>query len=270
MRLILQILLIMLVVSTLSICTIKPKMHKSVIVYDSSYTLVPEKVSEVETKEIPVMEKSVESSVVTKKTEQNIIPVQKTQNKETIKNEKTKISNPVTQNKISKSETVSNKSQKQTQNQQKQTESASIQQKVRTEEPIVQKTQTKEIKQPKILNQAEEEIAWNVWRSNLQNKIMQDTKLPIIPNGIVFRFSFSVDRYGKISNLQTWSDTPMYNPYAIQYLAPAIRNLQGRSILNFPEGSTRMTTNVKGGWKISANERYSTPQDYNDIEKIKH
>lgn len=259
----------MLIVSTLSICTIKPKMHKSVIVYDSSYTLIPEKISEVETKEIPIMEKSVEPITTVKKSEQNIIPIQKTQKTESTKSTKTKAVNPVTQNTVSKTKTVSNKTQEQTQIQQKKAEIIS-EQKVQKTEPIVQKTQTKEINKPKILTQAEEEIAWNVWRSNLQNKIMQDTKLPIIPNGIVFRFSFSVDRYGKISNLQTWSDTPMYNPYAIQYLAPVIRNLQGRSILNFPEGSTRMTTDVKGGWKISANERYSTPQDYNDIEKIKH
>ena len=121
---------------------------------------------------------------------------------------------------------------------------------------------------PKVLTQQEEEIAWNVWRSNLQNKIMHDVKLPAIPNGIIFKFSFTVDRNGRVSNVQTYA-TGSYTPYAIQYIAPVIRSYQGKDILNFPAGSTRITTNVTGGWKISNNERYSTPQDYNDVEKIR-
>ena len=42
----------------------------------------------------------------------------------------------------------------------------------------------------RIITPQEEEIAWNIWRSNLQNKIMQDVRLPIIPNGITFKFTF--------------------------------------------------------------------------------
>ena len=97
---------------------------------------------------------------------------------------------------------------------------------------------------------------------------MQDVYLPEIPNGTVFKFSFNVDKYGKITNVQTWSTTPSYTPYAIQYIAPVIRSYQGKSILNFPTGSTREITEVKGGWRISANEKFSTPQDYHDIEKV--
>ena len=69
-------------------------------------------------------------------------------------------------------------------------------------------------------------------------------------------------------NVQTGANPSTYTPYAIQYIAPVIRSYQGRSILNFPEGTERTVTNVTGKWKISDNERYSTPQDYNDIEKI--
>ena len=98
---------------------------------------------------------------------------------------------------------------------------------------------------------------------------MRDTKLPIMPAGIVFKFSFTVDQYGKVSNVQTWSETPSYTPYAIQYIAPVIRSYQGRDILRFPNGTQRITTEAKGGWRISTTEKYSTPQDYNDIEKIR-
>ena len=44
------------------------------------------------------------------------------------------------------------------------------------------------VKQPKTLTEQEEEIEWNKWRSNLQNQIMKDVKLPIIPQGTVFKF----------------------------------------------------------------------------------
>ena len=50
------------------------------------------------------------------------------------------------------------------------------------------------------MTQQQEEIAWNVWRSNLQNQIMKDSRLPDIQNGVVFKFSFTVDKYGKVSN----------------------------------------------------------------------
>ena len=114
----------------------------------------------------------------------------------------------------------------------------------------------------------EELILWNKWRSDLQNKIMQDVKLPIIQEGIVFKFSFDVDKYGKITNIKTWSTTTEYTPYAIQYIAPVIRSYQGKDILNFPAGSKRFSTTAQGAWKISKSVKYSTPQDYSDTEKI--
>ncbi len=122
------------------------------------------------------------------------------------------------------------------------------------------------------INKIDEEneiIKWNVWRSNLQNQIMKDSKLPQIQIGVVFRFSFDVDKYGKITNVKTWSETPMYTPYAIQYIAPVIKSYQGKSILDFPDGSKRYITTVEGAWKISPNVKYSTPEDFNDSEKIR-
>ena len=42
----------------------------------------------------------------------------------------------------------------------------------------------------KNLTQSEEEIKWNQWHSNLQNKIMQDVDLPDVPQGMAFKFIF--------------------------------------------------------------------------------
>lgn len=121
----------------------------------------------------------------------------------------------------------------------------------------------------KVLTEQEEEVAWNVWRSNLQNKIMKDSKMPTIPIGTVFRMSFDVDKSGKITNIQTWSPDPKYTPYAIEFIAPVIKSYQGKPILDFPEGSKRTKTTFTGAWKMASTSKYSTPNDYNDIEKVK-
>lgn len=131
--------------------------------------------------------------------------------------------------------------------------------------PVSAKTESK----PVTLTAQEEEIAWNKWRSNLNNQIMKDSKLPTMPNGIIFKYKFTVDKYGKVTNVQTSSTTSGYTPYAIQFIAPVIRSYQGRAILNFPTGSNRVSVEVSGAWKISSSSKYSTPDDYHDIEKVK-
>ena len=267
MKLILQILLILLIISTFSVCAIKPNLHKNVIVYDSNYTLVTEEEVKTETKSIPVMEmplapvqkttiaeKNVKPDIQTKKTQTTNIKKQT----QTIPKQNTTVQKTVTQPQVqtkTKKTTIGTKP---------------IVKDTKTEIPrIEQRTTVKTVEQPKVLTQQEENIAWNIWRSNLTNKIMQDTKLPDIPNGTLFQFSFTVDKYGKILNVQTGANPANYTPYAIQYIAPVIRSYQGHSILNFPEGTARISTQVTGKWRISNTEKYSTPQDYNDIEKIR-
>ena len=53
---ILQILLILAIISTLCICIMKPQMHKSVLVYNSDYIVMPTQETETEVQEVPVME----------------------------------------------------------------------------------------------------------------------------------------------------------------------------------------------------------------------
>ena len=269
MRLLLNVLLILVIVATVLICTVQPDLHKNLIVYDSDYTLVTEQEVTTETKEVPVMEmpaKPVEKTTVVEKKVEPVVKTTKTQTtsvkqqtkttpkqtttaKQTVTKPQTKtVTKPVTT-------TV--------------TKPQVVQQTQKTETPKVeQKTEVKAVEPPKTLTQQEETIAWNKWRSALTNQIMQDTKLPPIPNGVLFQFSFTVDKFGKITNVQTGANPSSYTPYAIQYIAPVIRSYQGRSILNFPEGTARTSTQVTGKWRISSTEKYSTPQDYNDVEKV--
>jgi len=249
-----KILLVLAIILTASICAIKPKMHSALLITDSNYVLTnseiePEKtktneviatISQEEIQKPKVVEKPV-STPVQQKVETKVQPIQKT----VVNTPK-----PVQQTQtVNKNPTVSSTTTKPVQ------------------KPIqkVEKVQTT----PQKLTEQQEEIAWNKWRSNLQNQIMKDSKLPSIPNGTVFKFTFTVDKYGKVSNVKTWSLTSTYTPYAIQYIAPVIRGYQGHSILDFPFGSNRVITNVEGGFKISNTSRYSTPNDYNDTETVK-
>ena len=260
-----KILAIILVISTVCILGLNPKMHKRVFVYDSSYSIVEEDNNEPEKIEaLPIKEQKVEVKKVDK-IKQNI-EIQKNNTPKistvTIKNEK-----QLPQKIVKQEIQPKNISKKEIQQIKKEPEK--IAQKV-VKETKIQPQKNETIKQePKVLTQQEEEIAWNIWRSNLQNQIMKDTKLPYVPKGTVFKFSFDVDKYGRISSIKTWSLNSNYTPYAIQYIAPVIRSYQGKDILDFPIGTGRFSTKFEGGWKISDNAKYSTPNDYNDIEKVK-
>ena len=272
-----KILIIILFISTLCILGINPKMHKKVFIYDSSYSIVEEDNQEPEKIEaLPIKEQKVEVKKVDK-IEQNVV-VQKNNIPKidtiTVKNEKQSpqriIRQEIQPKNISKKETV-NVEKKPPQHVKKDTQKVIInkpKQEIKEQPKIAVKNVT--VKQePKVLTQKEEEIAWNIWRSNLQNQIMKDTKLPYVPKGTIFKFSFDVDKYGRISSVKTWSLNSNYTPIAIQFIAPVIRSYQGKDILDFPNGTQRFSTKFEGGWKISDNAKYSTPNDYNDIEKVK-
>lgn len=273
------ILIVILAIATLGILISKPKMHKVVMIYNSDYVVAPNQTTEVEEKNIPIVELKQETAttkaqVETVKEEKSTPKAKTTSVKEVSK--KAITPTPVVQKEVKKTAQPKQEVQKiQTVKVQPKAETKTITNPVsKTSQTVEQKpiekiVQQKPIQvQPKVLTAKEEEIAWNIWRSNLQNQIMKDVRLPIIPNGIVFKFSFDVDKFGKVSNVQTWSTTPSYTPYAVQFIAPLIRSYQGKSILNFPTGSNRTTTHVTGGWRIAASTKYSTPNDYNDTEKV--
>lgn len=328
-KLVLQILLILTIIMSVAICIIKPQMHKSVMIYNSDYKIIPQNEVEIEIENMPTTEQNLSSKPVVVKTvdyseydtDFSTTPISITETKNSAKNitfshtstapSTQKIAQNQTLFKFENVKPIQNTTTVQKQQYQPQTTSV----KINTPQLETHQIQTDKIKsEPKItvvsptqtgvktnipaplpaktitakapetvkiapvqkpqtqiptLSEQEEIVAWNIWRSNLQNKIMTDVKLPYVPAGTIFRFNFTVDKYGKISNLQTRSDNPQYTPYAIQYIAPVIRSYQGRSILNFPAGSKRVVTEANGAWKISASNKYSTPDDYNDVERIK-
>ncbi len=287
------IIIVITILLTVVVGVVRPPMHSRVMIYDSQYVIVDEdtKPSEkiTETKEMPtvaventltreqqVFQEEVPNTVTTqevKKVEQPKTTTQTKQNQVLTQTKPTVTKQTATTQKPTKiattqtttpQTTVTNKTQ-QTQ-----------QQKPVTQTQTTTKTQTvpqiiynPPVQTVKVLTEQEELIAWNKWHSNLQNQIIRDAKLPIVPMGTVFRMTFDVDKNGRVSNVQTWSTNPQYTPYAIEYIAPVIRGYQGKSILDFPAGSARTTTKFEGGFKIAQKSTYSTPNDYHDIEKVK-
>lgn len=135
-------------------------------------------------------------------------------------------------------------------------------------EQKVQETKPVTAQQNKMTEEELEIIAWNKWRSDLQNQLMRDSKISA-PIGTRFMFSFTVDKFGTITNLKTWSSNPSYTPLAVKVIKPILLGYQGKAILNFPANSKRITTNVDGGFTMAYSSNYSKPSDYNDYERVK-
>ena len=251
-----KILLFVAIIITACICCIKPQMHANVLVTDFSYMVTEQDYKPQETTKNEVI------ATVSREDLQKPKPVSQTVSEPvTQKVEQQKVETPKTQ-KVNRVQTPKAETKK--------VEAPKTVAKTNSKSaPKTQKIQTQSKPQTKTMTQQQEEIAWNVWRSNLQNQIMKDSRLPDVQNGIVFKFTFTVDKYGKVSNVKTWSLNPSYTPMAIQYIAPVIRGYQGHSILDFPNGSNRVITNVEGGFKVSNTSKYSSPTDYNDTETVR-
>ena len=112
------------------------------------------------------------------------------------------------------------------------------------------------------MTEQEEIIAWSKWRSDLQNRIMEDSNAEYAPYGTIFLFTFIVDKYGNISNVKVQCSNPNYMDIARNGVKPAITNLQKKPILNFPRGSQRTSTVVTGSFILGSQNVYSNPNDY--------
>lgn len=118
------------------------------------------------------------------------------------------------------------------------------------------------------MSEQEEIIAWNKWRSDIQNQIMVDSNIDYAPLGTMFLFSCVIDKYGNVSNIKAWSSNPSFTSVAKNNVKPAIARLQGKPILKFPRGTQRTTTVFNGAFLIGIEDRFSTPGDYADFERI--
>ena len=239
-----KIIIILTIVFTICIGLLKPKIHTSVMVQNSEYGISNtdiEMTNAIQT--IPTISTEQVKNTV-KKADSISVANLNTKNADNV------VKEPVNAKSVSNTKVTAN---------------------VLTQKPVVKKEKTavKPVTSTvKTEIKMEEEIVWNKWRSDIQNQLMKDVQLPIIPQGTVFKFQFDVDKYGRISNVKTWSLTNSFTPYAIQYIAPVIKSYQGRELLNFPSGSNRTVTTVEGGWRIGKVSKYSTPNDYHDTEKV--
>lgn len=121
--------------------------------------------------------------------------------------------------------------------------------------------------EPRQLTRREEMIAWNKWRSDLQNQIMLNANVAA-PVGTFFYFSFTVDKFRHISNIKAYSTNPFFQNEVTEKLVPAIKNFEYTSMLEFPKGSAREKTKFKGMFMIGFETSLSTPGDFNDIERV--
>lgn len=118
------------------------------------------------------------------------------------------------------------------------------------------------------MTEQEEIIAWNKWRSNVQNQIMRNSNIEYAPLGTMFTFNFVVDKFGNVSNIKVNCSNPNYMDVARNNVKTAISKLQKQPILNFPKGTQRKSTVVQGYFFIGLEERYSTPNNFPDFERI--
>lgn len=255
MNKLLSVLIILIVIFVTGLaCVTKPVMHKQMMIVGSEYVFVEES-----KKEEPKTEKT--KTLPKKLQQEEAKKVQVVQSK-------------VKQNKGNKVEIKTEKEiQLKPKNEQNKIKEVVTQEPEKNEKPQVIESNSHEKVEPPVfeqkeLSEEEEIIAWNKWRSDLQNQIMRDTKISA-PIGVTFKFSFTVDKFGNMSNIKVWSETAGYSDMAINAIKPVLVSYQRQPILNFPQGTKRVITNVAGGFVMSATTGYSSPSDYSDYERIK-
>lgn len=273
-------------IATVFVCVFRPKTHKPIAFEDRNFKLelISDEIAAPKTSDLNLVQNSVEIKSPT--VDINLPPVNvkipeiKTNTNTNSKNSTAKNTTKSPQNQP-KTQIVSKKNSPITQlnkTEVKKVESKPVQ---KSESKVVNNTEKSKVVSPvekisekpvtkpavKVLTEEEEIIAWNKWRSDLQNKLMRDSKIAA-PIGTSFEFSFTVDKFGTISNLKTWSSNPSYTPLAVRVIKPLLLSYQKTAILNFPTGSKRVITNVNGGFTMARSSRYSSPSDYNDYERV--
>lgn len=121
----------------------------------------------------------------------------------------------------------------------------------------------------RFLQKKEETIAWNKWRSDLQNRIMGDASVSA-PIGTIFFFSFNVDDRHHISNIKVMCSNPFYQEEAVKTIASVIEGYEGRDFLEFPHKTKRRSVRFDGSYMIWIDTLYSSPENYNDFERVQY
>lgn len=111
-----------------------------------------------------------------------------------------------------------------------------------------------------------EMIAWNKWRSDIQNAVMDGSDIDA-SYGTIFIFRFNVNSNRRISNISV-SSRNGGSESDKRAVRRAILELDGSSLLDFPKGSNRKIVNFTGAFIISDYALYSNPSDFNDFEYV--
>lgn len=271
--------ILLFVILTAVAIKIRPEMHQPMLIEDADFQLTQIKETNT-TKAIPVTsaKSPVQTNTIVTQTQQpvktNTIVTQQPLQTKTIKSEQPKtqkIQVNITAQKpdTSQQELLQRVIKNTEQNIQKTPEPAktnTLQQPKPAEKTVVVQSNNKN----PYMSEQEEIIAWNKWRSNIQNQIMRDSDIGYAPIGTVFSFTFIVDKFGNVSNIKVECSNPNLMNAARQKVKPAIANLQKKPILNFPRGTQRTSTVFTGTFSISTSERYSTPNDFSDYERVKY
>ena len=285
-RNILIIIISFFLLATVLVCVFRPKTHKPIAFEDRNFKLelISDEVAAPKTPDLNLEQNPVE--IKSQPVDVNLPPVNvkmpeiKTNNNASSKNSTAKNTSKSQQNQ-QKTQIVSKNNPSKTQPNKTEVKKVEPKPVQKTEPKVVSNTEKPKVVSPvekisekpvtkpavKVLTEEEEIIAWNKWRSDLQNKLMRDSKIAA-PIGTSFEFSFTVDKFGTISNLKTWSSNPSYTPLAVRVIKPLLLSYQKTAILNFPTGSKRVITNVNGGFTMARSSRYSSPSDYNDYERV--
>ncbi len=133
---------------------------------------------------------------------------------------------------------------------------------------VIELEDSDEVGNAKFKGSREEVVAWNVWRSNLQNRIMDETAIEA-PVGTLILFSFNVSKSGRISNFKYSCSDKKYAESSKADMKDILKRLQGDEVLRFPENTKRSNVRFKGGFLLDYETQYSRPSDYSDYERVR-
>lgn len=260
---------------------IHPDMHQPILIEPANFKLVRESDYLINRETMPVAKttatkKDVNIDISSNQTEEKELPIDPSVSKDDSIENIIKITNekPKAKERHVRTNTDNQLEMLQKFIEAQEQEPVTIEEKPKTHHPQIETKPSNErnIQQPKSKNpymtEEEEIIAWNKWRSDIQNQIMIDSRIDYAPLGTIFLFSCVIDKYGNVSNIKTWTSNPDYQSIAKEKVKPAIANLQGKPILKFPRGTQRTSTVFNGAFLIGIEDRFSTPNDYADFEKV--
>lgn len=122
------------------------------------------------------------------------------------------------------------------------------------------------------VSQINDIILWNKWRADICNTISNNSlerQTDSLKEGIVFKYSFSVDNNKHITNVNVYLAKGKSEPIVQESIQDIRRNilaLEGKKILIYPEGSKRTSVRVEGGIETAGYNASVRPSAFSDVE----